>query len=188
MLMYFLGELLYNFIFRNWKVEGMTGHNNLVIVKCIITLISFLIIFSMRYDVIVHVNILYIYLLHHQGFWIFFIEIFIQGVTALSLWVLTCIMFVFSAVVAYTFILSKNIIRYIKIRLGLVKPRTAVKIKKNNNRHHRDSIVEDEQFYRIADVLLIVIFPTCFLLFNVFYWYYYLQSYEVLRPGDHVSI
>ena len=39
-----------------------------------------------------------------------------QGVTALSLWLLTCIMFVFSAVMAYTGILSKNIITFIKIR------------------------------------------------------------------------
>lgn len=40
-----------------------------------------------------------------------------QGATALTIWLLTCIMFVFSAVMAYTFILSKNIIRFIKIRL-----------------------------------------------------------------------
>ena len=39
-----------------------------------------------------------------------------QGVTGLSLWVLACIMFVFSAVIAYTAILSKNLIRDIKFR------------------------------------------------------------------------
>ena len=39
-----------------------------------------------------------------------------QGATALTVWLLACIMFVFSAVMAYTFILSKNIIRFIKIR------------------------------------------------------------------------
>ena len=92
----------------------------------------------------------------------------------------------FSAVMAYTFILSKNIIKYIKMRLGIIKPRGAIG-KKGKNRH-RDSVVEDEQFYRFADVILIFIFPTCFVLFNVFYWYYYFNSYEMFRPGFHFSI
>ena len=44
------------------------------------------------------------------------VHILLQGVTALSVWILTCIMFVFSAVMAYTCILSKNIINYIKMK------------------------------------------------------------------------
>ena len=44
------------------------------------------------------------------------LHILLQGVTALSIWILTCIMFVFSAVMAYTCILSKNIIKYIRFK------------------------------------------------------------------------
>ena len=43
-----------------------------------------------------------------------------QGVIALSMWVLTCIMFVFSAGMAYTAILSKSIITFINIRYYVI--------------------------------------------------------------------
>ena len=40
--------------------------------------------------------------------------------------------------------------------------------------------MDDDQFFRIVDVVLIIVFPTCFLLFNVGYWYYYFSSNELV--------
>ena len=41
---------------------------------------------------------------------------------------------------------------------------------------------DDEQFYRVADVVLILLFPLSFLVFNAVYWYNYLSSYESFVP------
>ena len=52
------------------------------------------------------------------------------------------------------------------------------KISRQKNSGHGD----EEQFYRVADVVLILLFPTSFLIFNSAYWYYYLYSYESFLP------
>jgi len=105
----------------------------------------------------------------------------VKGVTALSVWVLTCIMFVFSAVMAYTFILSKNIIKYIRMKFGR-KDQKFRKQKRKISRQKNSGHGDEEQFYRVADVVLILLFPTSFLIFNSAYWYYYLYSYESFLP------
>ena len=104
------------------------------------------------------------------------LQIFPQGVTGLSLWVLACIMFVFSAVIAYTGILSKALIREIKLnisrfRRGSIKP--GITHKDSNDRKGVEP--GGFEYYRGVDALLIFVFPLGFLIFNCFYWYYYMK-------------
>ena len=51
-------------------------------------------------------------------------------------------------------------------RWGMMKPRKRFL-------RGQEGVMEDDQFYRGADVVLIIVSPTCFLLFNCAYWYYY---------------
>ena len=51
-------------------------------------------------------------------------------------------------------------------RWGVMKPRKRFL-------RGQEGVMEDDQFYRGADVVLIIVSPTCFLLFNCAYWYYY---------------
>ena len=119
----------------------------------------------------------------------------------MSLWVLACIMFVFSAVMAYTAILSKTLINDIKLRSiysGLliiieVYLLTLVLII-FIHRFRRQFVIPELlkevlspgeapiipiqsrnlEFYKGIDALLIFLFPLGFLIFNCIYWYYYM--------------
>ena len=94
--------------------------------------------------------------------------------TGLSLWVLACIMFVFSAVIAYTGILSKALIGDIKLNLSRVRGES-IKPALMDIEPSRLTYRPSFEYYKGVDALLIFLFPLGFLIFNCFYWYYYMR-------------
>jgi len=95
-----------------------------------------------------------------------------KGVTALSVWVLTCIMFVFSAVVAYTGILSKSLIMFVSYKFFSGQKPPESEDKREDSAYR---IGVSSNYYREADIFFLVSFPSMFLLFNAIYWSTYLN-------------
>jgi len=96
----------------------------------------------------------------------------VKGVTALSVWVLTCIMFVFSAVVAYTGILSKSLIMFVSYKFFSGQKPPESEDKREDSAYR---IGVSSNYYREADIFFLVSFPSMFLLFNAIYWSTYLN-------------
>ena len=73
-----------------------------------------------------------------------------ESMTSMSLWVITCLLFVFGALFEYACILW---------------------VKYNN---FKKDLPNDEKIQRIlkqTDFIFLIIFPLLFLLFNIFYWW-----------------
>ena len=76
-----------------------------------------------------------------------------EGLTAIEVWMLICILFVFGALAEYTFILFNN----------QTAPTNAVAIQQLKEEYLRN------------DKFFLVFFPALFLGFNIFYWTHFLE-------------
>ena len=83
----------------------------------------------------------------------------VEGLTSISAWVITCILFVFAALAGYAWVLFK------KNRLA--------RIDHENSRPPKPGNWHGQQLARV-DYMFLLWFPVAFLCFNLIYWPYYL--------------
>ena len=78
----------------------------------------------------------------------------VQGLTAIGVWMLVCILFVFGALVEFAVVLFKH-------------------MRAANSQYSTNSKQEIEEYAKM-EKLFVIILPILFLIFNIIYWPYYL--------------
>ena len=92
----------------------------------------------------------------------------VEGMTAIAAWMITCILFVFLALVAYAWLLWKK-------KKSCLKRKRARKMSDDEGKA-RNKMKEDYRS-RLDDIFFVV-FPTMFFIFNLIYWPMCLRGHE----------
>jgi len=101
----------------------------------------------------------------------------VEGLSAMSTWVIVCILFVFGALIGFAIVLYQRkqlslVIHYLLSSFNDVKP---IFSKNYFQRDFSRKVVQPTEFwygYRLEyiDNALRILFPTLFLVFNIIYW------------------
>ena len=94
----------------------------------------------------------------------------VEGMTAIAAWMLSCILFVFGALLAYAFILwrkKKSFLVYFLVRRD---SRARRPLTKSSHTERAMRKYKEEEYRPVVDDVFLVVFPLMFLLFNMIYW------------------